>query len=44
LGQQPVGEERLQRGGEQAHHQPPPVSSSRWAADASRSGAAERYQ
>jgi hypothetical protein len=44
LGYQPVGEERLQGRGEGAHHRSPAACSSRSAASASRSGAAERYQ
>jgi len=41
---QPVGEERLQGGGEGAHEPPPRCASSRWPASAISSGAADRYQ
>lgn len=44
LGQQPLGEERLQGGSEQAHGSSPRVVSRRSAAMAMSSGAAQRYQ
>ena len=44
LSDQPVGEERLQRGGERGHDGSPKVASNRAAASVSSSGAADRYQ
>ena len=41
---QPVGEERLEGGGERGHRPAPSIASSRFAAWPSNSGEAERYQ